>query len=186
MIAWEKDITKGLARAKAEQKCVLLEFFSHECIGCQQMDKVTFSNAEVVNFITDRMVPVRLPADHSRHAADFRVVWTPTIMVLDLYGTGHQRSIGYLPPEEMVASLLLGISKVALDNGQYNEAVLQLNTLLNGYPEAACAAEAVYLTGVSRYRSSHSPTVLKECQQKLSSEYPNSEWAKRAEPFTLL
>jgi hypothetical protein len=186
MIAWESDMEKALARAKAEQRCVLLEFFSPECIGCKQMDKVTFPSQEVSNFITDRMVPLRLRADHSKIAPQFHVFWTPTLVVMDLYGTEHQKTIGYIPPEEMVASLLLGIGKAAVSNGQYNEAVLQLNTLMNGYPNSVCAPEAVYLRAVSRYRSSHEAAALKDALQKLSTEYPNSEWTRRAEPFSLL
>jgi hypothetical protein len=186
MTAWESEVDRALARAKAEQKCVLLEFFSPECIGCKQMDKVTFPNQDVANFITDRMVPVRARADHSKLAPQYHIVWTPTLVVLDLYGTEHQKTLGYIPPEELVASLLLGISKAALANGQYNEAVLQINTLLNGYPNSACAPEAVYLRGVARYRSSHEAAALKDSYRQLSGDYPNSEWTRRAEPFTLL
>lgn len=186
MIAWETDLSKALARGKAEQKCIMLEFFSPECIGCQQMDAVTLLDSGVSNFLTDRMIPLHATANTSTLAADFRVVWTPTIIVLDFYGREHQRTVGFLPPEEMVASLLLGIGKSALDNGQYNEAVLQLNTLLNGYPRSTAAPEAVYLRGVSRFKSSQSPSALKECCQQLSTQYPDSEWAKRAQPFSLL
>ncbi|HJV67027.1 MAG TPA: thioredoxin fold domain-containing protein [Geomonas sp.] len=186
MIAWETEVSKALARGKAEQKCIMLDFFSPECIGCQQMDAVTFPDTAVSNFITDRMIPLHAPATASTLAADFRVVWTPTIIVLDFYGREHQRTVGFLPPEEVVASLLLGIGKSALDNDQYNEAVLQFNTLLNGYPLSAAAPEAVYLRGVSRFKSSHSASALKECCQQLSTQYPDSDWAKRAQPFSLL
>ncbi|HJV34413.1 thioredoxin fold domain-containing protein [Geomonas sp.] len=185
MIAWETEIANALARGKAEQKCIMLEFFSPQCIGCQQMESVTFNDLAVQNFLTDRMIPMQATTT-STLAADFRVVWTPTVMVLDFYGREHQRTIGFMPAEEMVASLLLGIGKSALDNGQYNEAVLQLNTLLNGYPESAAAPEAVYLRGVSRFKSTQSAAVLKECYQQLSGQYPDSDWAKRAQPFSLL
>src|SRR6185369_7057515 len=100
-------------------------------------------------------------------AADFRVVWTPTLITLDYYGKEHQRTLGYLPPDEMVASLLLGIGKVGFGYEQFNDAVLQFNMLLNGYPKSAAAPEAVYLRGVARYKASHAPTALKECYQQL-------------------
>lgn len=186
MIAWETDMGKALARGAAEQKSMIVEFFSPECIGCRQMDAVTFPDLAVSNFITDRMIPLRAPAGAKSLAADFRVVWTPTLIVLDYYGKEHQRMIGYIPPDEMVASLLLGIGKVGLENNQFNEAVLQFNTLLNGYPHSAAAPEAVYLRGVSRYKSTHTPAPLKESYQQLLAEYPGSEWTRRAEPFTLL
>ena len=186
MIPWETEVAKALARGKAEHKEILVEFYSPDCIGCQQMDKVTFPDQAVENFIIDRMVPLHAPAGTSTLSADFRVVWTPTLMILDFYGREHARTVGFLPPDEMVPSLLLGIGKTALDRGMHNEAVLQFSTLLNGYPQSAAAPEAVYLRGVSRYKSSQSPTALKDIYQQLKNEYPQSEWAKRAEPFSLL
>jgi len=177
---------KALARAKAEQKCVLLDFFSPECIGCKQMDAVTFPDDRVVNFISSRLVPLRAEAGTGSLAADFRLVWTPTLIILDLYGHEHQRTVGYLPPDEMVPTLLLGISKASFVNDQFNEAVIQLSTLLNGYPESAVAPEAVYLRGVARYKSSHAPGALKEVYQQLLEQYPDSKWTRRAEPYSLL
>jgi len=186
MIPWESDMGKALARGKAEQKTVLLEFFSPECIGCKQMDAATFPHLAVENFIIDKMIPLRAPVGTKTLSADFRVVWTPTLVILDYYGKEHQRTIGYIPPGELVASLLLGMGKVSFDTDNFNEAVMQLNTLLNGYPNSAVAAEAIYLRGVARYKSSHAPAALRETYQQLRAEYPESEWTGRAEPFTLL
>jgi hypothetical protein len=186
MITWESEMGKALARGKAEQKCVLLNFFSMDSIGCKQMDAVTFQDIEVANFLIDRMIPLRAELGARNLASDFRVVWTPTLIVLDYYGKEHQRTLGYLPPSEMVASLLLGIGKVGIENDQFNEAVVQFNTLLNGYPKSTAAPEAVYLRGVARYKSSHSVGALKDSYHQLLAEYPESAWTRRAEPYTLL
>lgn len=186
MIVWETDLNKALARGAAEQKAILVDFYSPECIGCKRLDEVTFPERAVENFIYEKVVPLRLSASSKTLAAEFRVLWTPTLIVLDYYGKEHQRTLGFLPPDEMVATLLLGIGKVALGNDQFNEAVLQFNTLLNGYPQAACAPEAAYMRGVARFKSTHSPGTLKECYQQLLKEYPENEWTKRAEPFSLL
>lgn len=186
MIPWESEMAKALARGKAEQKSVLVEFFSPECIGCKRMEEVTFSDPDVLNFIADHLVPLRLPISGGAHTSDYRVSWTPTLIVMDYYGREHQRTIGYIPPDELVGSLLLGMGKVSLDYGQFSEAVIQFNTLMNGCSDCASAPEAVYLRGVARYKTSRDPAALKEIHQQLSSKYPQSEWVKRAEPFTLL
>ena len=186
MITWESEMGKALARGKAEQKCVLLDFISPECIGCREMDAVSFPDLAVSNFVTDRMIPLRAQVGDRSLASDFRVVWTPTLIILDYYGKEHQRSIGYIPPDEMVAMLLLGIGKVGFENDQFNEAVIQLNTLLNGYPKSASAPEAVYLRGVARYKSSHSVGALRDAYQQLLADYPESVWTRRAEPYSLL
>lgn len=186
MIAWELDMARALARGKAEQKNVLLEFFSPDCIGCKQMEEVTFADPDAVNFISDHLVPLRVPVSNTSLATDYNVSWTPTLIVIDYYGREHQRTVGYLPPEEIVGSLLLGMGKVSLGHGNFNEAVIQFSTLLNGCPDCASAPEAVYLRGVARFSTSHNPTALKEIQQQIAAKYPQSEWAKRAAPFALL
>lgn len=186
MIEWETDMGKALARGKAEQKCVLLEFFSPECIGCKQLEAVTFPDTEVSNFIMDRMVALRCDVAAKPLTSEFRVVWTPTLIVLDYYGKEYQRTVGYLPPADLAASLLLGIGKVAFENDQFSEAVMNFNTLLNGYPASAMAPEAVFLRGVARFKSSHQAAPLKDAYQQLLSEYPGSTWTSRAEPYSLL
>lgn len=186
MIIWETDLGKALARGKAEQKTVLLEFFSPECIGCKRMEEVTFADEDVANFVSDRVVPVRIPVTSTPQTGDYRIAWTPTVITLDLYGREHQRSVGFLPPDEFIGSVLLGMGKASLDNGQFNEAVIEFSTLLNGCPNTAAAPEAVYLRGVARYKSSRDAAALKEIHQQLSSKYPDSDWTKRAQPFTLL
>lgn len=131
------------------------------------------------------MVPLRVAAD-SQLANDFRVTWTPTIVVLDHYGKEHQRTIGFLPPEELIPSLLLGIGKADFHNGDYNDAILRFNEILSRHRERAVAAEALYLSGVSRFKMSHNAGNLKETYQRLAADYPGSEWVKRASPYNLL
>jgi hypothetical protein len=149
------------------------------------MGAVSYPNSSVAEFVTSRMVPLQVAAD-GQIAHDFRVVWTPTIAVLDHYGKEQQRTIGFLPPEELVSSLLLGIGKASFNNGDYNDAILRFNEILSGHKNSAAAPEALYLTGVCRYKASHNASNLKETFQRLAAEYPDSEWVKRASPYNLL
>ncbi len=150
------------------------------------MGAVSYPNATVVDFIKTRMVPLQVGADALPISKDFRVSWTPTIIVLDHYGKEHQRTVGFLPPEELVPSLLLGIGKADFDNGDYNDAILRFNEILSGHRHSSAAPEALYLLGVSRYKTSHNAGNLKETYQRLSAEYPASEWVKKASPYSLL
>lgn len=131
------------------------------------------------------VVPLRVQAD-APLAAEFRVTWTPTLVTLDFYGKEHHRTVGFLPPDELIPSLELGKARVDFDDGQYNDAIIHLDRLLRLYPASGSAPEAVFLRGVSRYKSSHDAKPLKEAYEKLAAEYPESEWAKRAHPYSLL
>ena len=96
MITWESEMTKALARGVAEKKPILLDFFNSGCIGCKQMGAVTFPDDKVADFIMQRMVPLQVLADKPL-ADEFRVKWTPTIIVLDYYGKEHHRTVGFFP-----------------------------------------------------------------------------------------
>ncbi len=150
------------------------------------MDAVSYPDLKVSNFIIDKLVPLRIPADAQPLATEFQVHWTPTLVTLDMYGKEHYRTVGFLPPEELVPSLILGIAKVDFAANQYNDALINLNMLLAGYPTSDAAPEAVFLKGVSRYKSSKDPQCLKQAYQQLASDYPASAWTKRAAPYNLL
>ncbi len=149
------------------------------------MGAVTYPDTKVAEFVTSRMVPLQVQAD-SPLAADFKVKWTPTIVVLDYYGKEHHRTVGFFPPEEFIPNLLLGIGKIDFDIDQFNDAILNLDQLLAKYPKSDAAPEAIYLRGVARYKSSHNAAPLKEAYEKLKANYPASEWTRRAEPYNLL
>jgi hypothetical protein len=149
------------------------------------MDAVTYPNEQVVNFITDKLVPIRVLAD-APLAGEFKVTWTPTLVTLDYYGKEHHRTVGFLSPDELVPSLILGMAKTDFDGNDFNDAIIHINTLLNGYPRSAAAPEAIFLRGVSRFKASHDAKPLKEAYEKLRDDYPDSEWTKRAHPYSLL
>ncbi len=150
------------------------------------MGAVTYPNVKVSEFIGKRMIPLQVQADAKPLATEFKVTWTPTLVVLDYYGKEHHRSVGFLPPEELIPMLLLGMGKVYFDAEQFNAAIVHLDELLVDYPQSAAAPEAVYLRGVSRFKGSHDPRLLKEAYERLKADYPTSEWVKRAQPYSLL
>lgn len=150
------------------------------------MDAVTYPDGKVADFIGERMVPLRVPFDAQPLSSQFRITWTPTLIVLDMYGAEHHRTVGFLPPEELIPSLALAIAKADFAAEAFNDAILNLDYLLGRFPKSGAAPEAVYLRGVCRYKSTKDAAPLKEAYSQLAREYPDSEWAKRAHPYSLL
>jgi len=150
------------------------------------MGAVTYPDDRVVNFISENMVPLRIQFDAKPFAGDFNIKWTPTIITLDSEGNEHHRTIGFLAPEELIPSLLLGMAKVHFDADKFDDALTSLGKILSDYPNSDSAPEAIYLRGVSLYKSTDDPKPLKEAYEKLRDEYPKSEWTKRAYPYRLL
>ena len=101
-------------------------------------------------------------------------------------GKEHHRTVGYLPPEELIASLLLGMGKVDFDAERFDAALKNLEQLLRDYAKSDAAPEALFLRGVCQYKSTHNPAPLKAAYEKLQELYPASEWTKRAYPYRLL
>jgi tetratricopeptide (TPR) repeat protein len=150
------------------------------------MDAVTYPNEKVGEFIERNFIPLRVAFDAQPLATDFKVKWTPTLITLDASGQEHHRTVGFLSPEELIPSLLLGMAKVHFDQNQFEPALSNLEKVLADYPKSDSAPEALYLRGVSRYKSTHSPKPLKEAYEELQKAYPSSEWTKRAAPYRLL
>lgn len=150
------------------------------------MDAVTYPDTGVIEFITKNIIPLRVPFDSEPLATDFNIKWTPTLVTVDADGKEHHRAVGFLPPEELIPSTLLGIAKTYYELNQPAEAIPYLEKIISGHPKSGPAPEAVFLLGVCGYKSTHSPEPLKEAYEKLNAEYPQSEWAKRALPYRLL
>jgi len=150
------------------------------------MGAVTYPNENVVEFVEKHMVPMQVSFDSQPIATEFNIRWTPTVITLDEDGKEHHRTVGFLPPEEFIPSLMLGIAKCHFDRDQFIEAMNMFDKLLKDYPKSDAAPEAVYVRGVAGYKSTHSAKPLKEAYEKLQAAYPSSEWTKRAQPYRLL
>ncbi|MEE8328760.1 MAG: tetratricopeptide repeat protein [Thermodesulfovibrionia bacterium] len=150
------------------------------------MDAVTYPDTKVINFINQHMIPLQVQYDTRPMAENFNIKWTPTIVMLDINGKEHYRTVGFLSPEELIPSLFLGISKSYFDTDKFDNALVYLDNLLTEYPKSDFAPEAIYLQGVCRYKNTHDPKPLKEAYEQLKAKHPSNEWTKRAYPYRLI
>ena len=150
------------------------------------MDTVTYPDAKVINFINKNMVPLRISYNTQLLAMKFNVKWTPTIVILDSKGKEHSRAVGFFASEELIPLLLLGLAKMNFDMDRFDDALINLEKLLSHYPKSDSAPEAIYLKGVSLFKSKHNPKLLKDAYEKLRDDYPASEWKNRAYPYRLI
>lgn len=147
------------------------------------MDAVTYPNSEVVNFVKSHMIPLRVKWNTEPLASNFNVKWTPTVVLLDPEGSEHHRTIGYLPPEELIPALMLGTAKWRFDMREWERAAEEFDQIEKDYPQSSAAPEAVYLGGAARYEATHDFQNLRDAYRELQAKYPQSEWFKRAAPF---
>lgn len=150
------------------------------------MDAVSYPEKKVIEFIEKNVVPLRLKADAVPFAKDFGVNWTPTLVTLDASGKEHHRTVGFLEPTALIASVLFGMAKADFDLGDHSAALDKFQRLIDDHPASDFVPEAIFLKGVSTYKSTGDPTPLKAAYEKLLSKYPDSVWTKRAYPYRLL
>jgi len=150
------------------------------------MGAVTFPDTKVIAYISEKVIPIRLPHDHKPLAEQFQIKWTPALVTLDAEGKEHHRTVGFLAPDEFIPSLLLGKAKIDFDHEDFAKALVTLEDLLKDYPKSAAAPEAIFLRGVCGYKSTHNPKALKEIYEKLAKDYPDNEWTKKAYPYKLI
>ncbi len=150
------------------------------------MDAVTYPHTKISQFVDEQFIPIRVGHDAQPISTEFNVHWTPTLIVLDIHGKEHYRSLGFVPVKEFIPTFSLGIAKLYFDAAAYDKAIAILDTILSKYPESTVAPESVYFRGVSFFESTHEVKWLKEIYQRISKEYPNSEWVYRSSPYRLL
>lgn len=94
---WESNFTTALTRAGAENKLVMVDFYTDWCRWCKKLDETTYSDAKVQEALK-RVVPVKLNAEESgrEQAERFGVEGYPTIVFLNSGGHEVGRIPGYL------------------------------------------------------------------------------------------
>ena len=150
------------------------------------MDAVTYPEKSVTDFINTNVIPLRIPSGSEPLATEFRIKWTPTLIILDAEGREHFRTVGFITAEGFAPTFLLGTALTHFGLDRFPETLAALEQIIAGYPKSNIAAEAVFWRGVAGYKASHDPKPLRKAYDTLAAEYPGSEWANRALPYRLI
>jgi hypothetical protein len=108
----------------------------------------------------------------------FHAIWTPAVLVMSPKGEERSRIEGYLPRDEFMAELKMGLARVFVMGKRWEDAERWFDEVAREGTQAEAAAQ--YWRAVCRYNISHEATPLLEVAQKLKQEHPDSLWAIRA------
>jgi hypothetical protein len=140
-----------------------------------------YPDERVASFIQENFVPVRIHMqENPKGFARFGAQWTPTVIVADPDGRERYRLEGYLPAEDFLAQLELGLGKSAFGNSNFAEAERRFRSVATKFPKSETAPEALYWMGVSKYKATNDANALKETAKAFRSQYKDSQWAKKA------
>ncbi len=84
-IVFETDWAKALQRAQAENKPLLIDFYTDWCGWCKVQDTTTWEDLNVARFANNYLVPVKLDAEREggEVAVRFRPTGYPTVVLYD-------------------------------------------------------------------------------------------------------
>ena len=140
-----------------------------------------YPDERVSALIGQRFVPIKVHVKENPQGFQrFSAQWTPTVIVADPQGTERYRFEGYLPAEDFLAHLALGLAKAAFARSDWAQAERGFQTVLDRHPQSELAPEALYWAGVSRYKASGDAAALQETARAFQSRYRDSSWAKKA------
>jgi tetratricopeptide (TPR) repeat protein len=139
----------------------------------------------VVSLVTGRFLPARVhvkdqAADFKRFGAIYGAQWTPTILMLDPEGVERHRIEGFLPLDDFLSEVWLGLGHIAFHAGSYEDAEGLFEKVLSQLPASEGAPAAQYWAGVSRYKASGDAKDLVATAAAFKARYQDSVWAKKA------
>lgn len=102
------------------------------------------------------------------------------MQILDPEGNRRHQVEGFLPPEDFLGQLKLGLAHAAFAREDWKEAVRRFEDILDAHPGSDAAPEALYWRGVTRYKASGDPADLMETGAAFKTRYVNTPWAKKA------
>lgn len=183
-VVWETDWATTFQRARDERRVVLIKVEKHDhCIGCELLDERVFPDPDVAAVLADRFVCLRLEYT-SPTARALRVLWLPTLIVMDRMQVEHYRSVNSLPPADLLDVLALGEAQARIREAQYAVAERLLRAVLDGRLDAPLRPELLYWLGIAVYWVGHEDhNARDDVWDQLLGDYPDSIWAHRTPQF---
>ena len=185
-ITWLHDLDEALEEAGRRDMHVLLDFSAAPLrTGCARLDAEVYPDPRVSEIIGTHFVPVRVdvkeqPEQFQELGQRFNAQWTPIALIIDHSGNEKHRIEGFLPADDFLAQLRLGLAHSKFSRGLFTEAAQQFSAVVDNHPQTEAAPEALYWAGVSRYKAMNDPTALSATAEELRTRYSDTSWAKKA------
>jgi len=153
------------------------------------MNAGPYSDEKVQKFIEQEFVPLKSQCfwkERTELMKQFDIAWTPTFLIQDSGGKVHGKLVGYIPSDDFLAQLKLGKGMVFLERERQEGAAKWFDMVVKEHPNAGAAPEAVFFLGVAEYKKTHKASALRQVYDSLIEKYPQSEWARRAQPYSAI
>jgi len=99
-VNWLTDWNEALSQAQAENKPIMIDFYTDYCPACDELDSNTFTDDELGDFLNNNFVCLKSNAGESGLYGDYGVSVVPTIVFTSPVGTEFGRMTGYRSPDQ--------------------------------------------------------------------------------------
>lgn len=109
------DYSSAIKEAKQEKKPIMIDFFTVWCFYCKKMDKETYTNSGVIEYLRDNFKSVKIDAESSEKvihegkiytkkelAKTYEVSGYPTLWFLDSKGNKISPQVGFVGPQDLL------------------------------------------------------------------------------------
>lgn len=108
-LQWMTDYQASLGKASGAGKLVLVDFYTDWCGWCKKLDRDTYTNPAVVDYVNSKFVCLKLDAEDGATGQElsrkYRVRGFPCLMVLESSGKFKGVFYGYREPGPFVEEL---------------------------------------------------------------------------------
>ena len=101
------------------------------------------------------------------------------MILADAGGTERHRFEGFLPADDFLAQLKLGLAHAARSRNEWADAAKRYQELADDPKGGEASAEALYWAGVSRYKTGDQ-SALADTARRFKQKFTDSSWAKKA------
>ena len=105
VINW-RSYEEGLVVSKVEKKKVFLHFYADWCVFCGKMAKETFQNPDVISYLNNHFISVRVDTDKEPGTAmKYGVMGLPSTWFLTERGEAIGTVPGFIGPDTLLSML---------------------------------------------------------------------------------
>lgn len=104
-IDWQ-SYTKGMNSAQKNNKAVFLHFYATWCSYCEKMEKESFQNDSIAEYLNNNFLSIRVDVDKERNVADkYNVFALPTTYFFTSSGEKIRSVPGYISKDRLMTLL---------------------------------------------------------------------------------
>ena len=105
-IVWAASFEAAVEASKKGERPLLIDFGAEWCGWCKKLDRETFQDAKVIQFVKEFFVAVKVDADQRGDLVQqFKVTGFPTLIVRSPDGQVLQKLSGFRGPEDLLSEI---------------------------------------------------------------------------------